>query len=69
MMHKLSSYSALLSTVPSTSNLKPAVMHSCEIHEQALKPTTIEQRLEAGLPDLPFTQTYVPPLNRKSKRW
>jgi hypothetical protein len=46
-----------------------AVMHVVEKHGEALKPQYLDTYIHKGMPSLPLKQTYVPKLNRKSKRW
>jgi len=46
-----------------------AMMHVVESHDVALKPQQLDNYIHQGMPELPFQQTYVPKLNRKSKRW
>ena len=46
-----------------------AMMHVVESHDASLKPQQLDNYIHQGMPALPLQQTYVPKLNRKSKRW
>ena len=46
-----------------------AMMHVVESYGVELKPQELDNYNRANMPTLPHKQTYVPPVNRKSKRY